>query len=290
MEKEINFVRSWNAHLNERQLVGVIVAMDRELEMIEQSDAFEFVGEMGTGYFNVLMYAYKYTTPAGETVDIVVAKSGIGKVNAAVATTELINRCIPDYVISTGVCGTLSRQIVVQNDVYMPQFVTYYDVYCGSPNHIGQVQDYPDRYETLFSSEELIEKVINDVDIPEHKFYTGYSYPIISGDMFVEDKDIANHIESFGYPLSDFCDCGIDMESTAIAQVCYRANVPFGTVRIVSDAPQRAEWLKSCRYEDFWDKAPDTLHRILRSVIDHATYIRNYQSQSSFNIPGDGQQ
>lgn len=265
-----------------KQLVGVIVAMDSELEMIKKSDAFKFVGEMSAGQFNVPMLAYSYTAPDGSDVNIVVAKSGIGKVNAAVATTELINNCYPDYIISTGVCGTLSHQIVVAGDVYMPPFVTYYDVYCGSPNNIGQVQGYPDQYPTFFS-DTLLEKVIEE--IPEHEFRTGNTYPIISGDMFVEDRDVARHIKDFGYPLDNYTECGIDMESTAIAQVCWRANVPFGTVRIVSDAPNRAEWLDPCKYEDFWTKAPDTLHRILRSVIDHSTHLKSDYLSSDSSKP-----
>ena len=255
---------------NKKQMIGVIVAMDAELEMIKKSDAFRFVGEMSDGWFDVPMLAFDYTTSNSEDVNIVVAKSGIGKVNAAVATTELIDRCLPDYVISTGVCGTLSSQIVVQNDIYMPKFVTYYDVYCGSPNNIGQVQGYPERYETFFT-EELTDALASEFS--EHIFRT-YD-PIISVDMFVEDRDVADHIKDFGYPLSEYLDCGIDMESTAIAQACYRAKVLFGTVRIVSDAPCRNPELEQFKYEDFWTNAPDTLHRILRSLIDRSTAIRN---------------
>ena len=265
--------------VSQKQLVGVIVAMDAELEMIKKSSDFKFVGDIAE-IFGVNMTAYEYTTLTGISIDIVVAKSGIGKVNAAVATTLLIDRCNPDYIISTGVCGTLSNQIVVQNDIYMPQFVTYYDVYCGTPNVIGQVQGYPEKYDTIFTNNELIDAI--KTDLPNQvNILTGPDYPIISGDMFVEDKDVAYHISSFGYPLSHYTECGIDMESTAIAQTCYRANVPFGTVRIVSDAPCRAEWLEQYKYEDFWDKAPDTLHKILKSVIDYATYITCCPSQNA---------
>lgn len=276
--QKIKFLRTYlHAYENSKQLVGVIVAMDAELEMIRKSPIFRFVGDMAET-FGVQMSAYEYTTSSGEAVDIVVAKSGIGKVNAAVATTVLIDKCHPDYIISTGVCGTLSQQIVVQNDVYMPPFVTYYDVYCGSPNVIGQVQGYPERYETIFSNEEVFDTIAPELS--EYNILHSTTYPIISGDMFVEDRDVARHICDFGYPLSDYCDCGIDMESTAIAQTCYRANIPFGTVRIVSDAPCRAEWLEQYKYEDFWTKAPDTLHKILKTVIDHYTYIKNIPAQN----------
>ena len=128
-----------------------------------------------------------------------------------------------------------------------------------------------DRYDTIFSNDAIVEAI--KADFPEQNIYSSTSYPIISGDMFVEDKDVARHICDFGYPLSDYVDCGIDMESTAIAQTCYRANIPFGSIRIVSDAPCRAEWLEQYKYEDFWLKAPDTLHKILKSVIDHCTHI-----------------
>ena len=268
--QKIDFNTARDASGRLPQLVGVICSMDAELNMIKQSPDFEFVGKLAES-FGVQMTAYKYQPSDGTPLNIVVAKSGIGKVNAAIATTVLINECHPDYIISTGVCGTLSQQIIVQNDIYMPPFVTYYDVYCGTPNVIGQVQGYPDRYDTIFSNDAIVEAI--KADFPEQNIYSSTSYPIISGDMFVEDKDVARHICDFGYPLSDYVDCGIDMESTAIAQTCYRANIPFGSIRIVSDAPCRAEWLEQYKYEDFWLKAPDTLHKILKSVIDHCTHI-----------------
>ncbi|HZH59717.1 MAG TPA: 5'-methylthioadenosine/S-adenosylhomocysteine nucleosidase, partial [Metabacillus sp.] len=44
----------------------------------------------------------EFTTGVYNGADIILLKSGIGKVNAALSTTLLLDRYKPDYVINTG--------------------------------------------------------------------------------------------------------------------------------------------------------------------------------------------
>ncbi|MCV2508346.1 MAG: 5'-methylthioadenosine nucleosidase, partial [Candidatus Lightella neohaematopini] len=53
---------------------------------------------------------------------------------------------------------------------------------------------------------------------------------IVSGDNFINNIDILNDIRS-KFPKA----LVVDMESTAIAQVCYRFNIPFISIKQVSD-------------------------------------------------------
>lgn len=74
--------------------------------------------------------------------DVVLARSGLGKVCAAVGVLELIKNFAPDCVINTGVAGGIDVKTRVM-DVVAGESVVYHDVWCGEPNLYGQVQGLP---------------------------------------------------------------------------------------------------------------------------------------------------
>lgn len=80
---------------------------------------------------------------------IVLAKCGIGKVNAALGAQQMINEHHPDIIISSGCAGGNGDDINVQ-DVVVSTELTYHDVYCGTAiddcTVYGQVQGLPARY------------------------------------------------------------------------------------------------------------------------------------------------
>lgn len=55
---------------------------------------------------------------------------GIGKVNAAAGTVELIRNFQPDCIISTGVAGGIDSELNVM-DVVVSRNIVYHDVWCG---------------------------------------------------------------------------------------------------------------------------------------------------------------
>ena len=69
--------------------------------------------------------------------DVVLARSGLGKVCAAVGVLELIKNFAPDCVINTGVAGGIDVKTRVM-DVVAGESVVYHDVWCGEPNLYGQ--------------------------------------------------------------------------------------------------------------------------------------------------------
>ncbi len=69
-------------------------------------------------------------------------KCGIGKVNAAAGTVELIRTFQPDGVISTGVAGGIDSCLKIM-DVVVSRQVVYHDVWCGEGNMYGQIQGLP---------------------------------------------------------------------------------------------------------------------------------------------------
>ncbi|MDE7145997.1 MAG: 5'-methylthioadenosine/S-adenosylhomocysteine nucleosidase, partial [Duncaniella sp.] len=87
---------------------------------------------------------------------------------------------------------------------------------------------------------------------------------IVSGEKFIESKAEVDAIRKH-FPQA----MAIDMESAAIAQVCYLKDVPFFCMRLISDTP----WCNhdnSRQYENFWEDAPkhsfDLILNLLNSI------------------------
>ena len=82
-----------------------------------------------------------------------------------------------------------------------------------------------------------------------------------SGDVFVADPEVLEGIRRH-YPDVD----AVDMESAAIAQVCYIRNVPFACMRVISDTPGADDNI--AQYENFWQEAPEHTFGLLRHIIN----------------------
>lgn len=140
--------------------VGIIVAMDKELQQLQQ--------------------VFKDS-------DVVVRKCGIGKVNAALGAQCLINEEHPDIIISSGCAGGNGDEVNVQ-DVVVSTELCYHDVYCGTAidntTQYGQVQGLPARYE---ADSTLLEKALKTGAKPGL---------IVTGDWFVDSKEKMREIIS----------------------------------------------------------------------------------------------
>lgn len=217
--------------------IGIIVAMDSEYKLVEKN-----LIEISEEHVHGIHYC---TGKLGDS-DIILCKSGIGKVNAAIAAYQLISNEKPDYIINTGVGGSLDTKIEPMNIVIGTK-VKYYDVWCGKPNERGQVQGEPEwfpcidvkKYERSFNG---VRRKYSD----KKNFFSIYFAPIVSGDWFMETG--ANRLRALHA-------CGrakaVDMESGAIAQVCNKFGIPFTPIRIISDIV--GDMNHSGKYDSFWN-------------------------------------
>ncbi len=188
-------------------------------------------------------------TVGGKTV--VVARSGIGKVCAAVGAVELIRNFAPDCLISTGVAGGIDRSLQVM-DVVVGRKVAYHDVWCGEGNQPGQVQGFP----PVYAGDLRLYR--QAMELPG-RLKGGL---ICSGDRFITDRSELEQIKAT-FPDG----LAVDMESGAIAQVCYLYSVPFLSFRVISDTPGVEG--HSAQYNNFWQQAPGTTFEIVRTLLTH---------------------
>ena len=85
---------------------------------------------------------FQYTEGTIQNNTVILMKCGIGKVNAAAGTVELIRNFHPDCIISTGVAGGIDSGLKVM-DVVAGSQIVYHDVWCGEGNAYGQIQGLP---------------------------------------------------------------------------------------------------------------------------------------------------
>ena len=182
---------------------------------------------------------------------VILQKSGIGKVNAAIQTVEMIRQYKPDVIISSGCAGGNGDDINVQ-DVVVSTQLAYHDVYCGEAighSVYGQVQGFPARFEA-------------DAHLLRVAQQTGAKPGlIVTGDWFVDSKDKMREI------IGHFPDAkAVDMESAAIAHACYIYKVPFISFRVISDIPLRDT--DASQYHDFWNTIAQNSFHVTRTFIE----------------------
>ena len=220
--------------------IGIIVAMHKELELLLPLLQNSEESRMGGCEF--------HRGKVGRH-DVIAMQCGIGKVNAAMGTLTLVNSFLPDFVINSGVAGGADPTVNVM-DVVAGARVSYHDVWCGPESELGQVQGLPLYFE---GAQRLLNLVPDREGI--HKGL------ICSGDQFIDTLDAVNRIKG------NFPDAlAVDMESGAIAQVCYLNKVPFLALRVISDSPG-ASHDNTRQYLDFWTDAPQETFNIVKDII-----------------------
>lgn len=163
-----------------------------------------------------------YLRYRNDNIEFIMFVSGIGKVNSAYQLTKILS-IYPEVkcVFNVGVAGSVSDQLNV-GDTLVATKVCYFDVDLTSFNHArGQFSDLP----LYFYSNERMLNRIEKMELKNVKYGL-----IISGDTFITKNKISlDLLSEFDNPLA------CDMESAAVAHVCYLENIPFIIIRSISD-------------------------------------------------------
>ena len=217
--------------------LGLIAAMSKEIELLK--------GLM-SGFEQKQSGAAKFYVGKLDNKELIIVESGIGKVCAACAGVELIKNFSPDYIINTGAAGSISPKFKVM-DAIVCERSAYYDVYCGEEE--GRVQGFPLYYDgnkTLLSYAQKI------------GLKKGF---IASGDRFVTKQAEAENILRIHHQAE-----AVDMESAALAQVCYMYQVPFLSVRIISDEVGVEN--HQAQYDNFWQTAGEQSFVVVKKLLE----------------------
>ena len=195
-------------------MIGIIGAMEEEVAILK--DKLTDMNEISVAH--VKFYRGKLNSK-----EVVLTQSGIGKVNAAISTTLLIEKFNPKLIINTGSAGALDESLSV-GDMLISNDVVYHDVDATAFGYkLGQIPQMPLEFKSDQELLKSVETVIN-------KNYNAKIGQIVSGDSFIGSVDQRLTIKR-QFPEA----MAVEMEATAIAQTCHQFHVPFIVTRAVSD-------------------------------------------------------
>jgi len=204
-------------------MTGIIAAMEKELSLLCET--------MGK-YVTRKTGGFEFYTGKIEGKDVTLLCCDIGKVNAAVGCSVLIQQFKPDCVINTGSAGGIKADLKV-GDAIISNGLVYHDVDVTAFNYApGQIPHQPQ----IFSVEENLIKLAEDaVDELKSEKILPASFNhcrglIGSGDIFMHEPE---KIERVRRVFPDIA--AVEMEGAAIAHCCRLFSVPVLVIRALSD-------------------------------------------------------
>lgn len=156
---------------------------------------------------------------------VVITRSGIGKVAAAMATTMVIEHFHVNAVINTGSAGGFVDSLNI-GDIVISSEVRYHDVDVTAFGYeIGQMAQQP----AAFVADEALQQAARDAisGLGEVNTIEGL---ICTGDSFICDPERTAVMRKH-FPTMAAC----EMEGASIAQVCHQFGTPFVVIRSLSD-------------------------------------------------------
>ncbi len=227
-------------------IIGVIGAMDEEVAILKEALQDREETQIAGGLFYTGNISGK---------QVVLLKSGIGKVNAAMGATLLNQLFSPDLVINTGSAGGFNPSLNV-GDVVISREVTHHDVDVTAFGYeYGQVPQMPARYT---ADETLIDLAVKSAkQISGIRAVTGL---IASGDSFMND---ANRVAFIRTKFQDLE--AVEMEASAIAQVCHHYQTPFVIIRALSDIAGKESQIS---FDEFLETAAKHSAQVVLGILE----------------------
>ncbi|MDF2619899.1 MAG: nucleosidase [Xanthobacteraceae bacterium] len=214
--------------------IGVLCALPQELAfLVDNLTATETIERAGMVFHTGRLDGH----------EVVLARAGMGKVNAAIAATLLIERFDCRLVLFSGIAGGLDPQLAI-GDVVIADHVVQHDA--GYTSEEGFVV-YQAGYLPFFSphedlghaaDRELIERVraaLAELALTPLSARADGQPPrlhygrVLTGDQFVNSETLREKL------FRELGGAAVEMEGAAMAQACAAFGVPWLVVRALSD-------------------------------------------------------
>ncbi len=224
---------------------GLIGAMDEEIILYKNNINSLTESEKAKYFFYEGIFHGK---------DIVLVKSGAGKVNAAACTQMLIDEFDVSHIIFTGVAGALNPSLNV-NDIVISKDSIQHDI---DATALGF-----DRGQIPFENSKIFEadKILKDLayKIAKEDRLSFIMGRILTGDQFIQNEDKSRSLHDYFKG-----DC-VDMETAAVAHVCEINNVPYVAIRSISD---KADHSADINFKEFCEKAAKNSYLLISKLIN----------------------
>lgn len=225
--------------------VGIIGAMREEIEpllsFVKSYEAIEYAGNT--------FYKAQYN---GHELFIVYSK--IGKVNATLTATTLIEKFGVRKVIFSGVAGAVNESLKV-GDLVLATKLVQHDVDITAFGHpFGFIPESGDYVEADAALNGIAQKVAEEMNL---SLLQGI---IATGDQFIADEKKKNWIrETYNADA-------LEMEGASVAYVCATFGVPFCILRAISDA---ADMDAGFSFDEFLVSSAKESAQFVFKMLDH---------------------
>ena len=224
-------------------IVGIIGAMEKEIILLKEKMTIEKIEEIASLTFYIgQLYGKK----------VVLVRSGIGKVNAAMCTQILIDIYNVEMVINTGVAGALHPDLEV-GDIVVSIDTLQHDIDAsvfGDPRGV-----IPGMVESVFLADKRLLDIIDQITLKDQKILKGR---VVTGDQAIGCGITKTLLYEH---FHGFC---VEMEGGAIAHVCYLNKIPFLIIRAISD---KADEKVEVNYNEFIELAAKNSSFLLENIL-----------------------
>lgn len=216
-----------------QKVIGILGAFPPELVLLKQ----QLVHPSDT-----VIQQIHFTKGILKGKQVVVAQTGIGKVNAAIVTTLMLEHFKPQSIVFSGIAGGVDSTLQ-PGDIIIGTTLTYHDY--GAVTDAGMVYNATKNPTTmmpnplyfacdtgLVSMAMAVAKTVHleKVQRGDNSFLpTIKSGIIVTGDVFVSSEKLNQQLR---YQLHA---AATEMEGAAVAQVCWQQQTPFLVIRSLSD-------------------------------------------------------
>ncbi|QOS99104.1 5'-methylthioadenosine/adenosylhomocysteine nucleosidase [Brevibacterium sp. JNUCC-42] len=198
-------------------IIGIMGAMDEEIALYQEDmQNKRAVKKAGITYHIGEFHGQK----------VVLCKSGVGKVNAAVCTQILIQEFQVSQVIFTGVAGAVHPDLHI-GDIVISTDCMQHDIDATSLGF--QLGEIPYEKTWCWIADEKLKGLAMNAGYQLEDDIQIVAGRILSGDQFIADR---NKVQQLSETFQASC---TEMEGAAVAQVCTMNEVPFVIVRAMSD-------------------------------------------------------
>lgn len=197
--------------------IGIIGAMELEVETLKAAmDITNTLTQAGMEFYEGTLHQ----------APVVVVRSGIGKVNAALCVQILADVFKVTHIINTGVAGSLNTDLNI-GDIVLSKDVLHHDVdatiFGYPPGEVPQlgIREFPGDENMLRLAKASCKEINPDLQVVVGR--------IVSGDQFISSKDVKQRL------IATFRGDCAEMEGAAIAHASYLNKIPFIIIRAISD-------------------------------------------------------
>ena len=227
-------------------MIGIIGAMDKEVDDIK-----EVMKQEGSNLSVETKAGMDFWQGTLSGHEVTLVRSGIGKVNAAIAAEILAEVYNVRAIINTGIAGSLDASIDI-GDIVLSTDALEHDMNVKGLGYERGVV--PDQENSIYEADAELrsvakaacEKVCTDVKVHEGR--------VISGDIFVSEKKMKNKMKD---AFDGMC---TEMEGAAIAHAAWLNKIPYLIIRSISD---KADDSAEMDYPTFQKKAIENEVKII---------------------------